>query len=93
VVAALSGTAAVARATLPRPLPLRFRDEVFLQDQIRTAEKSIVRVLLGGKALVTVREISVLTITETPGRSTIELTSGKIAVAVARQRRSARPSP
>lgn len=41
---------------------------------LRTAEKSIVRVLLGGKALVTVREISVLTITETPGRSTIELT-------------------
>jgi hypothetical protein len=68
-------------------------DEVFLQDQIRTAEKSIVRVLLGGKALVTVRELSVLTITEIPGRSTIELTSGKIAVAVARQRRSARSSP
>lgn len=86
VVTTLSGTATVARASLSRPLPLRFKDDVFLEDRISTAEKSTVRVLLGGKALVTVRELSVLTITETPGHSTIDLISGKIAVAVARQR-------
>ncbi len=86
VVTTLSGQATVARATLSQPLPLRFKDDVFEKDRISTAEKSIVRVLLGGKALVTVRELSVLTITEETGRSTVDLASGKIAVGVARQR-------
>jgi len=86
VVTTLTGQATVARASLPQPLPLRFKDDVFVQDRISTAEKSIVRVLLGGKALVTVRELSVLTVTEELGRSTVELGSGKIAVGVARQR-------
>ncbi len=86
VVTTLTGQATVARAALPQPLPLRFKDDVFVQDRISTAEKSIIRVLLGGKALVTVRELSVLTVTEQMGRSTVELASGKIAVGVARQR-------
>jgi hypothetical protein len=86
VVTTLTGQAMVARATLPQPLPLRFKDDVFVQDRISTAEKSIVRVLLGGKALVTVRELSALTVTEELGRSTVDLGSGKIAVGVARQR-------
>jgi len=59
---------------------------VFVDDRISTAERSIVRVLLGGKALVTVRELSSLTITEDINRSTVTLNSGKIAVGVARQR-------
>jgi hypothetical protein len=42
--------------------------------------------LLGGKAVVTVRERSVLKITEVPGRSTIELETGKFALAVAREK-------
>jgi hypothetical protein len=43
-----------------------------------------VRVLLGGKATVTARERSVLTITEVPGVATINLGAGRIAVAVAK---------
>jgi hypothetical protein len=86
VVTTLSGQATVARAALPQPRPLRFKDDVFEKDRISTAEKSIVRVLLAGKALVTVRELSALTVTEQAGRSTVELASGKIAVGVARQR-------
>jgi hypothetical protein len=86
VVTTLAGNATVARATLSSPQPLRFKDDVFLRDRITTAEKSIVRVLLGGKALVTVRELSALTITEETGRSTIDLTLGKIAMGVLRQR-------
>lgn len=86
VVTTLTGQATVARASLSQPLPLRFKDDVFVQDRISTAEKSIVRVLLGGKALVTVRELSVLTVTEQLGRSTVDLGSGKIGVGVARQR-------
>jgi hypothetical protein len=64
VVTTLAGMVTVARATLPAPLPLRFKDDVFIRDHIVTAEKSVVRVLLGGKALVTVRELSSLTINE-----------------------------
>ena len=86
VVTTLAGNAMVARASLARPQALRFKDDVFVLDRISTAERSIVRVLLGGKALVTVRELSALTITEHTGRSTIDLSSGKIAMGVLRQR-------
>jgi hypothetical protein len=86
VVTTLAGRATVARAALAEPQPLRFKDDVFVRDHIATAEKSIVRVLLGGKALVTVRELSALTITEGAGRSTVDLRSGKIALGVVRQR-------
>lgn len=86
VVTTLTGEATLARTALPAPLILKFRDDVFERDRIATGEKSIVRVLLGGKAIVTVRELSVLTITEEPGQATIDLASGKIGVAVVKQR-------
>jgi len=86
VVTTLTGQATLARTAIPEPLILKFKDDVFERDRISTAEKSIVRVLLGGKAIVTVRELSVVTITEEPGRATIDLTSGKIGVSVAKQR-------
>src|SRR5437899_5332442 len=86
VVTNLEGTATVARLTLPQAQPLRFKDGVYLHDRITTGEKSAVRVLLGGKATVTAREMSVLTITEVPGTSTISLTAGRTAVAVSKAR-------
>ena len=85
VVTTLQGTALVARST-QEPRPLKFRDDVFVQDRITTGDDSIVRILLGGKAVVTVRERSVLTISETPTTATIEVGSGKVAVAVAKER-------
>jgi FecR protein len=86
VVTTLQGTATVARSTAAQPTPLRFRDDVFVHDHIVTGESAIVRILLGGRAVVTVRERSALTIHETPTTSTIEIGSGKIALAVARAR-------
>jgi len=86
VVTTLQGTATVARSTAPQPMPLKFKDDVFIQDNIVTGESSIVRILLGGKAVVTVRERSALTIHETSTTSTIEISSGKIALAVAKDR-------
>lgn len=86
VVTTLQGTATVARASAPRPMPLKFKDEIFVQDRITTGEDSVARILLGGKAIVTVRERSVLTITEVPGESTIEVGIGKIALAVVKER-------
>ena len=86
VVTNLEGSATAARSRAPQPVALKFRDDVLLNDRIVTGDGSIVRMLLGGKAVVTVRERSALTITEVPGKSTIDLDSGKIAVAVARDR-------
>jgi hypothetical protein len=85
VVTTIQGQATVARLTSTTGLPLKFRDSIFERDRINTAENSIVKVLMGGKAVVTVRELSVLTITEDLGKTTINLESGKIAVSVARQ--------
>lgn len=84
VVTNVEGVATVARLTVPQPQRLRFRDEVFLHDRITTGERSIVRVLLGGKATVTARERSVVTITEVPGVATVELSAGRISVAVSK---------
>jgi hypothetical protein len=86
VVASLHGVATVVRTAAPEPALLKFRDGVFVRDRISTGEDSLVRILLGGKATVTVRERSILTITEVPGTSTVSLTSGKISVAVVKDR-------
>ncbi len=81
VVTTVIGPVSVARASLP-PEPLKFKDDVFIHDRVTTGEDAITRILLGGKVIVTARERSTLTITEVPGLSTINLTSGRIAVAV-----------
>jgi hypothetical protein len=85
VVTTLEGNVTVTRVTLP-PQPLQFRDDVFVNDKVVTGDQSLARMLLGGKAVVTVRERSSLTITETPGKATIDLEAGKIAVAVAKDK-------
>lgn len=85
VVTAAQGNVTVSRRAL-QPVPLKFKDPVFLQDRVTTGDQSVARLLLGGKAVVTVRERSTLAITEVPGRSTIQLESGKIGLAVARDR-------
>ena len=86
VVTTLEGNVTVTRASLPAPTPLRFRDDVFVKDRIVAGADSVVRILLGGRAVVTVREHSVVTITETPGVSTVNVAAGRAAVAVARER-------
>jgi hypothetical protein len=86
VVSTLIGEATVARGTTTQPLALKMRDDVFMQDRISTKERSLVHVRLGGTALLTVRELSVLTITEEGGRATVDLQSGKVGLAVVRQR-------
>jgi hypothetical protein len=86
IVTNLQGNVTAARTAQPQPLPLKFKDDVFLNDRVVAGDKSLARLLLGGKAVVTVRERSALTITEIPGRTTIDLDSGKIAVSVAKER-------
>jgi hypothetical protein len=85
IVTTLQGQVTVSRLATPALLPLKFKDSIFERDKINTAEHSIVKVLMGGKTVVTVRELSVLTITEDLGKTTVNLESGQIAVAVAKQ--------
>src|SRR5256712_14145405 len=88
VVTTLQGEATLTHATAPdQPLVLKFRDEVFYRDRIRTKADALARVLLGGKAVVTVRALSDLIITEEPQQpAVVNLSSGKIALDVARSR-------
>lgn len=75
------GPVTIARVATP-PAPLKFKDDLFLNDRVATGDKGFARMLLGGKAIVTARENSVITITEAPGVSTVDLVSGRISVAV-----------
>jgi hypothetical protein len=87
VVTTVNGNATLTRAAkLAKPVSLRMRDEIFMRDRIATQQHSLVRVLLGGKALITVRELSVLTVTEEANRVTVDLQSGKVGVAVVKGR-------
>jgi hypothetical protein len=86
VVTTVRGSATVTRDTASPPVPLRFKDDVFVHDRIVTGNDAIAQVLLGGKAIVTVREHSELTITEVPGMATVDLRAGRIALAVLRHR-------
>ena len=88
VVTAVQGQAQLTRAAAQNPL--RFKDGVILRDVVDTREKSLARILFGGKATVTLRELSRFEVREEtlPGgatRSTVELNSGAILVNVARQ--------
>jgi hypothetical protein len=86
VVTTLEGKVTVARASSSEPTPLKFRDDVFVRDRIATGQNAFARILLGGKAVVTVREFSAVTITEAPGVATVDVGSGRVAVAVASER-------
>jgi hypothetical protein len=88
-VTALQGQATVGRAALPQPTSMKFRDDVFFRDQITTKEQSTLRLLLGGKGVLTIREQSQVTLDESVAptgerRSVLSLLGGKIAAAVAR---------
>jgi hypothetical protein len=86
VVTTLEGNVTVARASLPQPAPLRFKDDIFVLDRVTTSKDSVARLLLGGRAVVTVREHSTVTITETPGVAIVDVATGRVAVAVAREK-------
>jgi len=86
VVTTLVGEATVERVAASKSVVLKKLDNVFAMDRIATKERSVVHVLMGGKALLTVRELSVVTITEEGGRSTVDLQSGKVGLAVVREK-------
>jgi len=86
VVTTLVGEATVVRTAAAQPRNLRMRDSVLPLDRITTKERSLVHVLMGGKALLTVKELSVVTVTEDGGRATVDLQSGKVGLAVVHEK-------
>ena len=66
VVTTLEGNVTAVRAVAPQPVVLKFRDDVFQQDRVVTGEQAFARLLLGGKAVISIRERSAVTITEVP---------------------------
>jgi FecR protein len=84
-VTAVQGTATVMHPSSPLR-PLSYKDNVFLGDRITTSAESLVRILLGSKAVVTIRELSILTLSEKDGRSVLMLDGGIIAYVVPRDR-------
>jgi hypothetical protein len=85
VVTTAQGQVTLARASAP-PAPLKFREDVLVRDRITTGEHSLARILFGGRALVTVSERSMLTVTDANVTSVIEMGRGRLALAVARER-------
>lgn len=86
VVTTLEGRVTVSRAALPEPTPLKFKDDIYVRDRITTGADSVARILLGGRAVVTVREHSTVTITEAARVATVDVAAGRVAVAVAREK-------
>jgi hypothetical protein len=86
IVTTLEGHVTAVRSVSPQPVALKFKDDVYLHDRVVTGDQSFARLLLGGKAVISIRERSAVTITEIPGRSIVDVESGKIALSVARDR-------
>ncbi len=89
VVTGLQGQAQLTRPAVA-PTSLKFKDSVIIRDVVDTREKSLARILFGGRSTVTVRELSRLEVREEllPGgarRDVHDLSSGAILVNVARQ--------
>jgi hypothetical protein len=79
VVTTLTGTATVTHAGATTPMPLRFRDSVLDGDQLTTAEGSLVRVLIQGKAVATVRERTSVTLEGNTSGAAVVVDSGRLA--------------
>src|SRR3989338_6110677 len=89
VVTGLQGQAQLTRPAVA-PIALKFKDGVVIRDVVDTREKSLARILFGGRSTVTVRELTRLEVREEllPGggrRDVHDLSSGAILVNVARQ--------
>jgi len=81
-IAALVGQGTVIHVAAVERAPAKLRDEIFVRDRIETAEQSVIRVLMGGRITVTIRERSIVTITDDPMRSRVDLQSGTLAFKV-----------
>ena len=82
VVGALDGVVNAQRVGRQGPVPLKVWDDVFLQDRIASGDGARIEVALGDKMHLAMRERTVITISETPGRATVDLDAGEITIAM-----------
>lgn len=86
-VIAVAGPVSVTRPEMTSH-PLKFRDNLYWRDVVEARRDGIARILLGGKATVTVRELSTLELREEKRpegvRYVVDLVSGKMRASVAR---------
>jgi hypothetical protein len=86
-VMAVAGPVTVARADMT-PHQLKFRDNLYWRDVVEARREGIARVLLGGRATVTVRELTRLELREEQRvegvRYVADLVSGRVRASVAR---------
>jgi hypothetical protein len=90
VVTAVQGQAQLTRPAVAKPTLLRQKDGVMIRDVIDTREKSMARMLFGGKATVTMKELTRFEVREETlaggaTRSTVDLSSGALLINVARE--------
>jgi hypothetical protein len=74
---------ALATGTPSDPQP--FRSQMRLTERIETRDRLFARLLFGGRVMILAREGALLSITEVPGATTIEVASGRVAVTVDRE--------
>ena len=82
VVGALDGVVNVQRVAFQGFVPLKVWDDVFLQDRITSGNGARIDMALGDRVHVAMQERSVITISETPGRATVDLDLGDITIAM-----------
>lgn len=80
VITTLEGNVVANRVRFPHPVPLKSYDDVFVQDTITTGDGARVEMVLGGKVDVAIRERSSVTISERPGRSSLDLDAGHVTI-------------
>lgn len=84
-VTALTGQANVTGPVHPNVASLKVRDDVYRGDRINTAAQSLVRLRLGSSTIVTVRELSTMTLKDDPSRVRMEVDGGALGLTVLRQ--------
>lgn len=74
---------ALAAAAPPDAQPAR--SQMLLTERIETRDRVFARLLFGGRVMILAREGSLLSITEVPGATTIDVASGRVAITVDRE--------
>ena len=81
-IAALVGEGTITHAVRTERAPAKVRDAVYVRDRIETAQRSVIRVLMEGRVTITIRERSIVTITDDPMRTRVDVESGTLAFKV-----------
>jgi hypothetical protein len=93
MVTTLTGEATVTRPASREPVSLQYKDSLSAGDRLRTAERSILRVFLGGSsALLTMGQLSLATVGREGDAIVVEFEAGKIYVGVVPPAGAARPT-